>query len=176
MVVARLDRPTRVPFELKKQVHLLVDGYNVILGLPQLKDIFQRDKESSRDELGRIARNIHDANGMRVTLVFDGSGGDHEIVRPGKELTFSYLFSSASASADSLIESLLREASDPSLVTVVTRDRAILHVSMKIGANVMSPDQMVTWSIRSASEEKGQASRTRDAGEEPFGTDLDVLI
>ena len=51
------------------QAHLLIDGYNVILGLPHLEKIFQRDKEQARDELGRIARNIHDADAVRVTIV-----------------------------------------------------------------------------------------------------------
>ena len=60
------------------QAHLLIDGYNVILGLPHLEKIFQRDKERARDELSRIARNIHDCDVVRVPLVFDGTGIDHE--------------------------------------------------------------------------------------------------
>ncbi len=50
------------------QAHLLIDGYNVILGLPHLKEIFQRDKERSRDQLERVARNIHNA-GHAVAIV-----------------------------------------------------------------------------------------------------------
>ena len=51
------------------QAHLLIDGYNVILGLPHLEKIFQRDKERAGDELDRIARNIHDADAVRVAIV-----------------------------------------------------------------------------------------------------------
>ena len=107
------------------QAHLLIDGYNVILGLPHLEKIFQRDKERARDELGRIARNIHDADAVRVTIVFDGSGVDHEIVRPGKELTFSFLFSPASSTADNVIVDLLANARRSTAVTVVTKDQVI---------------------------------------------------
>jgi len=60
--------------------------------LPHLKETFQRNKERARDELSRIARNIQDCDVVRVTLVFDGTGIDHEIVRPGKELTFFTCF------------------------------------------------------------------------------------
>ena len=38
-------------------------------------------------------RPIHDIEGWRVTIVFDGSGDDEiRVERPGKELTFSYVF------------------------------------------------------------------------------------
>jgi hypothetical protein len=96
LVVARLDRLPRLRFKLKKQAHPLVDGYNVILESPQLKDALPRDKERSREALGRIARNVHVANGMRASLVFVGREVDHQIVCPGKELTVSFPFSCAS--------------------------------------------------------------------------------
>lgn len=161
---------------MKKQAHLLIDGYNVILGLPKLKEIFRCDKERARDELARIARAIHDGDGVRVTLVFDGAGVDHEIVRPGKELTFSYLFASASSTADGVIEGLLANEAEPSTVTVVTRDRAILHAALEAGAAVMNPEDMVKWADHSSTEERGRAARTRHRGDERFGTDWDALL
>jgi len=165
-----------VRLDLKKQAHLLIDGYNVILGLPELKEVFDRDKESARDELARVARAIHDGDGMRVTLVFDGAGVDHEIIRPGKELTFSYLFASASSTADGVIEGLLANEAEPSTVTVVTRDRAIIHATLEAGAAVMNPDELVKWAGRSAREERGRAARTRHPDDQKFGTDMDALL
>ena len=161
---------------MNKQGHLLIDGYNVILGLPELKEIFRFDKEKARDELARIARAIHDGEGSRVTLVFDGSGVDHEIIRPGKELTFSYLFSSASSTADLVIEGLLSSEADPSSVTVVTRDRAILHSALEEGALVMDPEDMLKWSDQSAAQEKNRAADTRPSGSDQFGIDLNGLL
>lgn len=161
---------------MKKQAHLLIDGYNVILGLPELKEIFHCDKERARDELARIARAIHDGDGSRVTLVFDGAGVDHEIMRPGKELTFSYLFSSASSTADVVIEGLLSSEADPSSVTVVTRDRAILHSALEAGAVIMDPEDMLKWADQSAAQEKNRAARTRPSEPDQFGTDLNALL
>ena len=161
---------------MKKQAHLLVDGYNVILGLPELEAIFRRDKELARDELARIARGIHDGDGIRVTLVFDGAGVDHEIVRPGKELTFSCLFASASSTADGVIEGLLANEAEPSTVTVVTRDRAILHAALEAGAAVMGPEDMVSWAERAATNESLRVARTRGAEDERFGADIGSLL
>lgn len=175
-VIDRVESHPRVRLDLKKQAHLLIDGYNVILGLPELKEIFGHDKERARDELARIARAIHDGDGVRVTLVFDGAGVDHEIVRPGKELTFSYLFASASTTADGVIEGLLANETEPSTVTVVTKDRAILHATLEAGAGVMNPEDMVKWADQSASEERDRAARTRPSGAEGFGTDLNALL
>ncbi|MFP6899548.1 MAG: NYN domain-containing protein, partial [Opitutales bacterium] len=124
------------------QAHLLVDGYNVIFGLPQLMEIFRRDKERARDELARVARNIHDADAIRVTLVFDGAGSDHEIVRPGKELTFSFLFTAASSTADEVIQGILAQEMEPASVTVVTKDQAIVHATLEAGGIIMNPEDM----------------------------------
>ena len=54
------------------QAHLLIDGYNVILGLPHLKKIFPRNKERSRDELEQIACSVYDAEAP-VAIAFEGS-------------------------------------------------------------------------------------------------------
>ena len=175
-VIDRVESHPRVRLDLKKQAHLLIDGYNVIHGLPELKGILDRDKELARDELARIARAIHDGDNIRVTLVFDGAGVDHEIVRPGKELTFSYLFASASSTADEVIERLLANEMEPTTVTVVTRDRAILHAALEAGASTMTSEDLVKWAERSAGEERERAARTRPADEDEFGVDLNNLL
>jgi predicted RNA-binding protein with PIN domain len=144
--------------------------------LPHLKEIFQRDKERARDELSRIARNIHDCDVVRVTLVFDGTGIDHEIVRPGKELTFSYLFSATSSSADSVIVGIVTNDPEPSDLTVVTKDQAILHAALEKGATVIGPEEFLSWADSSASEEGSRATQTRNDEEGRFGTDLDSLL
>lgn len=158
------------------QAHLLIDGYNVILGLPHLEKIFQRDKERARDELGRIARNIHDADAVRVTIVSDGSGVDHEIVRPGKELTFSFLFSANSSTADNVIVDLLANARRSTAVTVVIKDQVIVHAALEHGATVMGPEEFLSWTDTRASEEGARATRTRSGEEDDFGMDLDSLL
>ena len=144
--------------------------------MPHLKEIFRRDKERARDELSRVARNIHDADAIRVTLVFDGSGADHEIVRPGKELTFSFVFAAASSTADEVIKGLLAQASDPSSVTVVTEDQAIIHATLENGGIIMNPEELIAWGGRSSNEEQGRAAQTRPTETEDFGTDLGSLM
>ncbi|MFP6855568.1 MAG: NYN domain-containing protein, partial [Opitutales bacterium] len=93
-----------------------------------------------------------------------------------KELTFSYLFSSASSTADVVIEGLLSSEADPSSVTVVTRDRAILHSALEAGALVMDPEDMLKWSDQSAAQEKNRAADTRPSGSDQFGIDLNGLL
>ena len=52
--------------------HLLVDGPNILHAWPELRSLLRRDRSAARSQLtGRLAA-IHDAEAVRLTLVFDG--------------------------------------------------------------------------------------------------------
>lgn len=125
--------------------HLLIDGYNVIHDWPELHAELRGDGSVARSLLADAVRPLHDRERIRVTLVFDGRGADIEIERPGGDNTFSFLFSPATMSADDVIERLIGAADDPSLYTVVTRDRAERETIEALGATGMSPRDLKQW-------------------------------
>ena len=100
---------------------------------------------------------------------------DHEIVRPGKELTFSFLFSATSSTADKVIVDLLANARPSSAVTVVTKDHP-RPCGLGTGATVMGPEEFLSWADTSDGEEGARAARARSGEEDEFGTDLDSLL
>lgn len=125
--------------------HLLVDGYNVLHSWPEKKDIWKGGFDVARDRLGDALRILHDREGIRVTLVFDGKGNDVEIERPSEHLTFSYLFAPKGITADTIIEQLVSSSPAPSGIWVVSRDNGIRETVFALGGTCMAPVELFQW-------------------------------
>lgn len=105
----------------------------------------RRGSMVAREELGAAVRIIHDHERIRITLVFDGQGTEIEVERPTAQLTFSYLFSPRSLSADDVIERLVGSSSEPANCVVITRDLAERHTVEALGAVARSPEELRAW-------------------------------
>lgn len=132
--------------------HLLIDAYNVIHSIPEMKKLLNAHLPSVIDAFGKYVIPVHDANHLRTTLVFDGNGREIEIQRPFKDdLNFSYLFSPAGVTADSIIEQLVLSSKKNQPFIVVSRDIPLLHTVTSVGAQTMSPGEFIDWVERSKS-------------------------
>jgi predicted RNA-binding protein with PIN domain len=151
--------------------HLLVDAFNVIHAWPELKAaLVTHGPEAARTQLATALRPIHDVEGWRVTLVFDGSGDDLRVERPGSELTFSFVFGPRGLSADGVIEQLVGNATLPPEedrrlrkknrekpeIVVATRDNLLSDATAACGARLMTPALLRDWA------EMAAARQTRD--------------
>ncbi|MEX2382758.1 MAG: NYN domain-containing protein [Opitutales bacterium] len=126
--------------------HLLIDGYNVIYDWPELrKELGRGGGAMARDRLVGMVRVIHDVEGCRLTVVFDGKGSRVEIERPGRELTFSVLYSPEGMSADEVIEQLVGSSGNPEQFQVVTRDSLERQTVEAFGASGLSPADLLDW-------------------------------
>lgn len=143
---------------MAKDGHLLVDGYNVIHAWEELRGLLHQDSGMARDKLAEIVRVIHDIEGLRTTLVFDGQGKDIEIERPTEETTFSLLYAPAGMTADSLIEQMVRSSKSPKSVTVASRDNMVIETVLAQGANAISPDALADW-VAACEKREGEALR-----------------
>lgn len=142
--------------------HLLIDGYNLIHKWSELRRAMRRGSDVARARLAEAVRIIHDFEGVRTTIVFDGRGQEVGIERPGGHLTFSFLFSPASMSADELIEQYINKASNPETVWVVTGDNMVRETAGALGAHTITPDDLENWVLackRRQSEELAKRSR-----------------
>ena len=125
--------------------HLLIDGYNILHTWPALKDFLPFNIDIARDRLGDAIRIIHDYDGIRTTLIFDGRGREIEVVRPSNEITFSFIYTPSGETADKIIEQLVAKANKPQGILVATRDNMIRETVSALGAQTLSPEALVDW-------------------------------
>ena len=125
-----------------QEEHLLIDGYNLIHAWPGLhKNQPASNTMALRTTLADRVRNLHDFDGVRTTLVFDGQGDRIEIERPGAAATFSFLFTPSGLTADAVIEQLVAQSHTPQTITVVTEDAMIRETIISLGAFWLSATQ-----------------------------------
>jgi len=152
---------------------------NVIHAWPELRAILTaHGPDAARAQLATTLRPIHDTEGWRVTIVVDGSGDELRIERPGKELTFSYVFGPKGLSADGIIEQLVGNATLPhdedrrsskkkdrdAEIVVATRDNMLSEATAANGARLMTPNLLREWAKDAAArQEREVLARARKA-------------
>jgi predicted RNA-binding protein with PIN domain len=146
--------------------HLLIDGYNVIHAWPGLKKVLLREgAAAARERLCEAARVLHDFEKIRVSFVFDGRGERIEIERPGRQLTFSVVFSPAAMTADGVIEQLVGKAEDPGLILVATSDGLERQTVEALGAKWLSPRDLEVWIKRARDHQDRELTRRKGAND-----------
>ena len=156
------------------QRHLLIDGYNVLHQWPAGKLFLNRSQMAAgRDFLARETRVLHDREGWRVTLVFDGKGSEVEVERPFMDPTFSLLYAPASLSADAVIEQLVAGCADPGSCVVVTLDRLERETLAAVGANTMTPEDLARWIAGAVQRMRGELQQRDRQIRREWGNRLD---
>ena len=119
-------------------VRILVDGYSLLHGWPELAPGKPRHSAAARDELIRILTLYQDTAGIPITIFFDGSGtakGPSEFVsRPELEI----LFSRAGQTADDMIERAAHRFQPYGEVLAVTDDNAERETVIALGGAAAS--------------------------------------
>lgn len=106
---------------------------------PDLRQIASRDRTAARAELLRQLTALHDGGDFRVTLVFDGRGGEMVVERPFEQTTFSVVYTPASLTADDVIEQLVANSAEPATCLVASDDHAERETVTALGASVLRP-------------------------------------
>ncbi len=129
--------------------HLLVDGSNIAHAWPELRAMLARNRPAAHARLERSLAAIHDGDGVRVTLVFDGSGRELELRCPGARRTFSVVRTPTGMTADDFIEGWVGRAATPSECWVATGDVGEGRTIAGLGAHWISPEDLAAWVRRS---------------------------
>jgi len=124
-------------------VRILVDGYSLLHGWPQLAPGKARHSEAARDELIRILTLYQDLSGTPITIFFDGVGKVRN--SPGEISTkcVEVLFSSSAQTADQMIERVAHRMAEYGEVMVVTDDYAERDTVVNLGGTSSSCDNFV---------------------------------
>lgn len=127
---------------VSKQRHILIDGYNALHAWPQAKSLRGKQIDRERERLIEAVRLLHDAEHVRLTVVFDGRGTTHDIQRPTNDPSFSVLYTSADRSADDVIEHLVQKSDSETEVIVYSRDNMIAAAVRACGGFMLPPEAL----------------------------------
>ena len=128
-----------------KKRYLIVDAYNVIHAIKELREVLDKSPDGARDQLAERAMAIHDVDGIHTVLVFDGCGESLEVIHsPGRE-TFELVYAPAGTTADGIIEKLLTRIAEPGGVTVASDDAMIRESARVNGAIAISSEDLFNW-------------------------------
>ena len=121
--------------------------------------------EVALSELSEFFVPLHDFDGARITIVYDGVGDDISIVRRGTALTFSEVYTPSAMTADEFIEQFCATSKRPSELLVITRDNLLRLTASSFGAVSVPPESFFDRAERSR-RAIGNAARANNAAAE----------
>lgn len=148
--------------------HLLIDGSNLLHSWPELRTLAKRDRDAARSRLSDILRILHDFEGLRVTLVFDGKGTEITVEHPSGHDTFTHIFSPAHLTGDDVIEHLVGRSADPSQCWVATDDRAERQTVDAVGGTSISTKELAEWVTRTELRQRRKLAGLRQQNKEEW--------
>ena len=119
-------------------VRILVDGYSLLHGWPELAPGKPRHSAAAREELINLLTQYHDACGTPITIVFDGASA--RIAPEGTQSTpeIEVLYSRTGQTADQMIERAVHRLLAYGEVLVVTDDFAERETVLSLGGMASS--------------------------------------
>ena len=118
--------------------YLLVDGHSIIFAWPELRALHTRRTSLARDALAQQLRDYQDWTGVRVILVFDGTGTAVDASSDPGEIQIFY--SRDGQTADAIIERLASKYAERFELLVATGDYLEQETVSAFGAETISPD------------------------------------
>ncbi|MEP6820732.1 MAG: NYN domain-containing protein [Chthoniobacterales bacterium] len=134
---------------------LIVDGHSVIFAWPELRALHERRTSLARDVLVKQLRDYQDWTGVRVVVVFDGTGTAVSESSEAGEIQIFY--SRAGQTADSIVERLSSKYGRQFQMLVATDDYLEQETVMACGAECISVEGL-RGLLRAA---RGDGRRTR---------------
>lgn len=140
--------------------YLLIDAYNVIYAMSDLRKLMQGNIDSARDKLAKFAREIHDAEAVRVALILDSKSDKLQVEYPYESKRFEFIYAPSALTADGVIERIVRRVKQPELVSVVSNDNMVREATRSSGAMALRPEEFFDWS-RASTVQLNQLAKSR---------------
>lgn len=119
-------------------VRILVDGYSLLHGWPELIPGRAPHSAAAREALVNILTQYHDATGIPITIVFDGAGAPAGTPKNQSTREVEILFSKAGQTADDIIERVAHRMSPHGQIMAVTDDFAERDTVIAFGGVISS--------------------------------------
>lgn len=154
--------------------YLLIDAYNVICATDHLREALEENMDAARDKLAEIACDIHDAEGVRVALILDSRNDRLQVEHPFGKKTFEFIYAPAGLTADGVIERIVRRATNPSGVSVVSNDNLVREATRSTGAMALRPEELFEWASACANRLRQDAKRRSQSNAKEFKNNLEI--
>jgi len=119
------------------EMRIVIDGYNLIRRIPELRTLDRDDLEAGRDRLANELSTYRSGKGHPIIVVFDGAESIHLGGGSEKIAGITLRYSARGQTADQVIQKMCREGGAD---VVVTGDREIIDVAKRTGVTAVSPD------------------------------------
>jgi predicted RNA-binding protein with PIN domain len=116
--------------------YLIVDGHSAIFGWPELEKLHSRRSSLAREALVKKLRDYQDYTGVRVVVVFDGSGS--AATEDSEPDGVQIFYSRAGQTADAIIERLASKYAGKFNLIIATSDRLERETVSASGADCIS--------------------------------------
>ncbi len=117
---------------------LIVDGYNIIFALPELKDLSKTNIDSAKDALKDMLANYQGYKGCRLIIVFDGYRKKGNQGSTEKYFDLEVVHTKQDETADAYIERTVHQLVSKYKITVATNDNLEQLTILSQGALRMS--------------------------------------
>ncbi len=131
---------------MKPSRHIIVDAYNMIHRVRDLRTILQQNLEQSRIALVNRLAVYKRQKRVRVTAVFDGASVG--LRSTARKSGIEIIFSSSPQDADTLIKNLVLKSPHRASVLVVSSDRSVADYARSMGAESMKSEQFFNRFLR----------------------------
>ncbi len=116
---------------------IIVDAYNLMHKIPELKVLLKQDKEICVDMMVAKIQSHFTGGGRKVVLVFDGHGQNRhmkniDVKFSSTDITHDY------GNADKMIKAMIDRSRNRKLLRVVSSDNEISWYARECGAKIMS--------------------------------------
>ncbi|MDF1526409.1 MAG: NYN domain-containing protein [bacterium] len=118
-------------------MRIVIDGYNLIRRIPELRTLDSQDLEVGRNRLAHELSAYRAGKGHQIIVVFDGADSIHLGGGSEKVAGITIRYSARGQSADQVIQKMCREGGAE---VVITGDREIIDVAKAAGVTAVSPD------------------------------------
>jgi len=122
---------------LKRTMHIIIDGYNLIRQSDTLRRVERLSLEAGRDELIRRVATYRRSRGHKVTVVFDGWMTGPVREERHRRDGVHIIYSGRGETADEVIRRMARAERGAEIV-VVSSDREVAEGAMRAGGVAVS--------------------------------------
>ncbi|MBR2044751.1 MAG: TetM/TetW/TetO/TetS family tetracycline resistance ribosomal protection protein [Agathobacter sp.] len=122
---------------------IIVDGYNIIFAVQELKELSKVNIDSAKDKLKDMLANYQGYKGCRLMVVFDGYRKKGNTGSNERYFDLEVVHTKQDETADAYIERTVHQLVDKYKITVVTNDGLEQLTILSQGALRMSADMLV---------------------------------
>jgi predicted RNA-binding protein with PIN domain len=140
-------------------VRILVDGYSLLHGWPELAPGHARFSAQAREELIHMLAQYADASHIPITVVFDGAGPRGPERDPNSSASVEIIYSRAGQTADQVIERVTHRMKPYGEVLAVTDDFAERDTVIAMGGVAASCQSFISMMEGALGELKNELER-----------------